>query len=697
MTDEAPSLALHQGGIAFQAAAQVTGVVAGHDIHALQVTLPSPAGVPALHQLRAPVGDFIGRSAAFTTLIATLRRADGTSTVISGIRGMGGIGKTEFALKVATALQADFPDAQLFLELHGTTLDATTPAALLQQAIRAFAPTAVLPTDLSSLQRQYTSLLTGKRVLVLADDARDVEQVRPLLPPLGCVLLVTSRTRFTLPGLLTYDLDLLPADEAAQLLLDLCPRIQAAAPQLAALCGYLPLALRVVGSVLRTDATRTIASYLSRLEARQTRLAALQDPADSTLNVEGVLGLSYELLDRPAQAVLEQLSVFTGSFDRVAARTIVKPPSGKRVEITEILAQLYRRNLVSYDLDTERYWLHDLIQVFAAQRLRTTPMAAARRRHAKYYQIVTQKAEDLFKRGGEATVQGLRLFDAESFQIQAAWNWLVAQVDSPQAERDQLLIDYVSATVNIAYLRLHLRDVYLPRLNTALIAATRQANLAAELMILGNLGLVYADLGQPAKAVEYYQRILPTVRMIGAEATEGAALGNLGLAYADLGQTTEAISCHQQHLAIARRIHNQQWEANALGNLGSAYTALGQWQAAFEYTQQHLQIARNRKDRHSESNALGNLAKIYVAMDNTDQALAHYKAMLLISQELGDTRNIAFASWNIGILLKAQGKLAEAIALMQIRVDYEHLIGHRDAENNAATVAELRQQWAATV
>jgi hypothetical protein len=253
----------------------------------LNIIPPTPAA--ALHQLRAPIPNFVGRADDVARLVQTLSRAaagSGAAAAISGIRGLGGIGKTELAYFVAYQVAGMFPDAQLLIELRGASDPPLSPAQALQMVIRAFAPDLALPDDLEGLQKLYRSLLNGKRALILADDARDATQVRPLLPPQGCALLVTSRQRFNLPGMTPLDLGTLAPAEAEALLLSICGRIGAAAARLAQLCGYLPLALHVSAGLFASDQTLPVADYLQALEDERTRLAGLRDPDDPALDYE---------------------------------------------------------------------------------------------------------------------------------------------------------------------------------------------------------------------------------------------------------------------------------------------------------------------------------------------------------------------------------------------------------------------------
>ncbi len=367
----------------------------------------TPLTTDRRHQLRAPIGDFVGRTDELEMLVQALCRPNGTAAII-GVRGMGGMGKTELAYLVAHRVRHHFPDAQIVVPLAGTTPNRLTPEQALQAVIRDFKPEAKLPDDLPTLTRDYSACLDGQRALILADDAYDAAQVRSLLPPAGCALLLTSRQLFTLPGMQSIDLGLLAADEAATLLRQIAPRIGTHAPELARLCGYLPLALRISADLLANDDTRALPRYLADLEAERLRHLTDPDghPDDPAASVEASLRLSYAALPAEAQTTLAQLGVFVGTFTPAAAAAVV---SETPTPLADTLSLLRRRSLLEYDPASERYDLHDLVRAFALRHLPAD--RPVRLCHARYYQRVADRADALYLEGNERLLEGLALFD----------------------------------------------------------------------------------------------------------------------------------------------------------------------------------------------------------------------------------------------------------------------------------------------
>ncbi|MEO6741464.1 MAG: SMEK domain-containing protein, partial [Chthoniobacteraceae bacterium] len=571
----------------------------------LDEELGTPAPHPvanALHQLRPVKAGFVGRGPDLEKLRA---QADGQAAVITGLRGMGGIGKTELALVLAHEWAARFPDAQLFVDGRGTQAAPPSGGDLLAQVIRAFHPTAKLPEDVAALPGIYADVLHGKRVLILLDNARDAAQAAPLIPPAGCALIVTSRQSFMLGKAAPHHVGRLPDAEAVALLREFHPALgDADAASLVTLCAGLPLALRLAGSHLALDAaerggTPDVAGYLRALGGG--RLAALNaDAADAgEVTISETLRLSEAQLTPAQREAWRALGVFTASFDARAAEDVAAAGA-------EMLRLLVRRSLLEReDRDgVERYRLHDLAADYARAQLAAQSPAAfdtLRMAHARHYVTVGNDAERLYLKGD--AVGGLTLFDRERAQIEAAFEWLAGALarakvvprfsasgsptphtpqphDAARAEAQDylpaatVLLALVNAVAHTGDLRFH------PRQRIAWLEAQRDAarltgNRQAEGNALGNLGNAHAALGDARKAIEFYEQRLVIAREFGDRRGEGAALGNLGNAYRRLGDASKSIEFHEQALVVSREIGDRRGEGNDLGSLGNAYAALG--------------------------------------------------------------------------------------------------------------------------
>jgi CHAT domain-containing protein len=185
---------------------------------------------------------------------------------------------------------------------------------------------------------------------------------------------------------------------------------------------------------------------------------------------------------------------------------------------------------------------------------------------------------------------------------------------------------------------------------------------------LGNLGLVYRNLGNYPKAVEFHQQSLAIAREIQDRSGEGAALGNLGLAYYSLGNYPKAIEFQMQSLAIAREIKNRLGEGQSLGNLGLAYYSLGNYPKAIEFQMQRLAIAHEIKDRQGEGQSLGNLGLAYYSLGNYPKAIEFQMQNLAIAREIKDRQGEGAALGNLGIAYDTLGNYPKAIEFHQQRL-----------------------------
>jgi tetratricopeptide (TPR) repeat protein len=610
-----------------------------------KIVYEAPAlAISALHQLPPPPRDFTGREAELAELLSKIGQG---GVAISGLQGLGGIGKTALALKLAEQLKARYPDAQFYLDLKGASPQPLTAAAALAHVVRAFHPTAKLPEDEAQLRALYLSVLSDRRALLLMDNAAGREQVEPLDPPGGCVLLVTSRTHFTLPGMFAKRLDaLLPAD-ARQLLLKIAPRIGERADEIAELCGHLPLALRMAAGALAERVNLTPIDYLRRLADAQKRLAL----------VEASLTLSYDLLSPDLQKFWRTLAVFPGTFDTSAAAAVWETDADAALDT---LGELIRYSLVEWDESAARYHLHDLARLFADARQSAAERDANRMRHATYFLGVTREAQRLYRQGGEAIKRGLELFDLEWKNIQAGRSWAVKHSHDNDAAA-ALCSTYPAAGISLLNLRQHSRE-NIVWLEAALDATRQLKDLAAEGICLGNLGYHYDDLGEYRRAIEFYEQSLTIARELGDRRNEGANLILIGVAYKNLGEMVRAIEYYEQGLTIAREVNDRRAEGQALGNLGNAYRRLGEPQRAVEFQEQALVIDREFGDRRGEGDTLSNLGNSYLDMGKPQRAIEFYEQRLTIARELGDRRGEGNGYINISLAFDMLGDRTRALA-----------------------------------
>lgn len=661
----------------------------------------------SLHQLPPPPGDFTGRENELAQLTAAVE--DGGAVI--GLFGMDGLGKTVLALKLAQQLTLRYPDAQFYLDLKGTSSQPLTPAEGMSHVIHSYHSTAQLPRSKAELSAVYRSVLYEQRTILVMDNAASRDQIEPLLPPPSCLLLFTSHQHFTLPNLHSLKLKRLPNNDARDLLLKIAPHLQgSSADEIAKLCGYLPLALRLAGSALAGPVDS--AFYLEQLRDAQTRLNF----------VDASLSLNYNLLDTELQRLWCLLSVFPATFDRAAVSSVWEMDD---TPIQDALNSLAGCSLVEWNSAISRYRLHDLARLFAGSRLKEDDHTLAHRRHATHYEAVLRAAKELYLQGDESVQRGLALFDLEWPNIQTgqAWaaehlqeddaaallcnhypdagipclglrlrsrelvRWLKAAVEAAQRLKDRGGEGAHMGNLGTAYHSLGQVESALRNYEQALAIARDIRDRRSEGVHLGNLGTAYRDRGQMEKAIEHYEQALAIAQEIGDRQMEGAGLGSLGTTYLTRGQVEKAIDHYEQSLAIARDIGDRKGEGVRLENLGSAYLDLGQVKKAIEHYEKSLTIARDIGDRDMEGTVLGNLGRAYCALKQTEKAIGHYEQSLAIAQDIGDRKGEGVRLGSLGSAYHDMGQVERAIAFYEQGLMIAREVG--DRRNEGAHLSHL--------
>ncbi len=518
---------------------KITGDNVGGDkiINVHPASNPVASTLTQPHEIPPPPGDFTGREAELRELLTAIEVGGAT---IAGFQGMGGIGKTVLAFKLVELLKPRYPDAQFYLDLKGASTQPLTAAEALAHVVRPYHPVTKLPDSESELRGLYLSALDGQHALLLMDNAANAEQVEPLIPPAGCLLLITSRQHFTVPGLAAKNLDGLSASDARDLLLTIAPRIETHADEIAALCGHLPLAIRLAATTMVNYRNLHPAEYVERLRDRQQRFQL----------IDVSLSLSYELLSEELRERWRLLAVFPGTFADDAAAAVWE------VEVDQakyLLGKLMATSLVEWNETSNRYHLHDLARLFADAKLSAEERAVRQVRFITHYQGVSIASNKLIREGGESRARGLALFDLEWDNIQAVIAW---QSDIIRAGEALLAAQAEALDAGAAFdLRQHSRELIL-RMELSLGLARHLQDRKMEAVALGYLGLTYATLGETNRAIEFYQQRLTIEREIGDRRGEGGALWNMSLALDELGERAQAIHHAEQALTIFEQIED---------------------------------------------------------------------------------------------------------------------------------------------
>ncbi len=399
--------------------------------------LPTAEPVPVRPaQLPATVPDFTGRATFVRELGEVLASATGEQAqvmAVSALAGIGGVGKTTLAVHVAHTARDAFPDGQLYVDLQGAGARAAEPETVLGSFLRALGTAdSAIPDSLEERAALYRSVLDGRRVLVLLDNARDAAQVRPLLPgTAGCAALVTSRVRMVdLAGAHLVDLDVMSPEEALALFTKIVgeERVRSereAALDVVAACGFLPLAIRIAASRLASRRTWTVSFLAAKLGDERRRLDELQA---GDLAVAATFELGYGALDAAQARAFRLLGLADGPDISVAAASALLDLDADATE--DLLESLVDTSLLE-SAAPGRYRFHDLVRLYAracAERDEQPPSEreAARSRLLDYYLATAVRVYGI-ERPGDRTVAHLEKgrFEGEEFGGAAqALDWL---------------------------------------------------------------------------------------------------------------------------------------------------------------------------------------------------------------------------------------------------------------------------------
>ncbi len=567
-------------------------------------TIVVPAHLPA-----APSG-FTGRTAEVRRLTELL--GDTSTVPFAVISGPAGVGKSALAVHCAHAVAGRYDDGQLHLNLRGHDLDEPMPPVdALTRFLRALGmPPTRIPAEADEAVLAYRSLLAGRRVLVVLDNAGSAEQVRPLLPGApGCAVVVTSRD--DLRGLAALDgasplrLDVLTPAESLDLLARMlgADRLAAepdAAAELARLCDHLPLALRIAGAHLAARPDQPVAEYAREL-AEGDRLGGLAIPEDPRAAVGTAFDLSYRALAPRTRLLFRRLGLVPGpDLTAAVAATLCGSPLA---ETAAELARLTAAHLVREHVPG-RYQCHDLLRLYAAERVAAEEPAAEREAataglYTFYLRHLDAAAQVLYPHrirlplpdlpGDPVTFDGtadaLAWLEVELPNLTAAVHH-AARGGQPRTA--WLLADVLRGFFSGRGLAAQWLDVA----NAALTAATDADDATAMAAAHLSFGEAYRSISRYPLAVEHDSAARDLARRAGWAEGESTALGNLGVTVRETGDLRRAEDCFSSALEINVRIGSTRKQALDLLNLGIVHATLGKLASAAELFERATALGR---------------------------------------------------------------------------------------------------------
>ncbi|HEX6681999.1 MAG TPA: BTAD domain-containing putative transcriptional regulator [Candidatus Limnocylindrales bacterium] len=637
-------------------------------------------------QLPADVADFTGRGDLLDQLDAMLDGQDRVM-VLSAIAGAAGVGKTALAVHWGHRVRDRFPGGQLYVNLRGYAAGAPVqPIEALAAFLTALGvPAKEVPAELEQAAALYRSLLDGERMLVLLDNARSADQIRPLLPGTpGCLVVVTSRDRMTglvaRDGAARLDLGVLSADDTRTLLIRLlsADRVQAepeAVAELAELCGHLPLALRIAAANLTAHPGHTIADYTARL--RGDRLTALAVDGDPHAGVRAAFDHSYRSLPDSARGAFRLLGLVPGpdiTAEAAAALTGVAPAWA-----SGLLDKLTSAHLVQ-EHAPGRYALHDLLRRYAEELTGTEDSDQVR--HAALGRLYHHYLDKASAAAGLRYHEILRLPPAAAEpsdlfdDADDAGRWLneerqnlVAAVTSAAGKgHREIAWRLADAVRGYLYYGMHLVD-WQTAADAALAAADAsgepeadpRARAAAHLS-LGVLRWVQGRLPEATDLLHAAARLAGSAGWLEGEA---AALGSLGAVHTDRGRLTEAQRCDHRALALMRQTGWLPGMAGRLASLGVDHLLLGQLHRAADNLAEAITLHRRAGAQNSLANAMTNLGITYHHLGRLADAHDTLDRAVATTLVTGDRFNGPYALSALAAVKRDDGRLGEAHRLAE--------------------------------
>ncbi|HEU5157902.1 MAG TPA: tetratricopeptide repeat protein [Streptosporangiaceae bacterium] len=634
-----------------------------------QGTRAAPAAANVPRQLLAPVGDFVGRDDALATLAGLVGEPSGRApaVVVAVIAGPAGVGKTALVMHWAHQFRRHFPDGELYINLRGADPGpAVPPEEALDWMLRALDVDAEkIPAGVEAKAAAYRSLLDGRRMLVVLDNAANVEQARSLMPGTpGCVVMVTSRG--LLSGFIARDgahrirLDRLTKAEAVDLLRQIIGATQVDAEPAAALtialrCDCLPLALRVAAQRVVTRRHASLAQVADDLCDERSRLDML-DTDDEYTGVRTAFSWSYRALPAPDARTFRLLGLHRGpdiSLDVVAALTGTTTAAARRS-----LELLTSQHLVE-ETAPDRYRLHDLLRCYAEERAHAEEteqdVSHAVRCMLVWYLQAADDARGNFlphhftvaltagvapARRGTFTGYG----EAQRWCEMERINLIAAIHHAADAGHHDIAWRLTVALTAFFYLRKYPAD-WTATHEVGLASARHLGDRVGEASVLMGLGFAFQD-HRFEESMGYFRQALDIFRATNDRSGQAWAILGIGHVSRGLRRFEESIEHYSEALDVFGEMGVRLGRSLAFLGLGYAFGGLQRFELSIECFRSALEFVDD--DQRTEGWALHGLGYGYRGLGRVPESIDHCERALLVFAKIGDWRGQGEAMYNLG-------------------------------------------------
>jgi len=676
---------------------------------------PAPPGTrPVPRQLPSPPPHFVGRSDELRELTRLLTGGLRSGvTKIGAIRGTAGVGKTALAVYWAYRVAEHFPDGQLFLNLNGygpagspvTSLDA---ASRLLEALHV--PLAKMPSSLDSRIGLYRSLISERRILVVLDNAKDADQVRPLLPSgARCFVLVTSRSPMTglvaLDGASLLNLRVFTDTEARQMI---ARRLgtkatsddSVAAGQLIDACARLPLALTVAAALIATRPEQTLAAAVSYLTSAGDRLDALTTGEESS-DLRSVFRWSYQALTPLAARLFRFLAEHPGP-------DISESAAASLAGISHALARRALTDLTDTHLVDQvvpgRFAIHDLLRLYAAEQLCSVDSPgdrrAAGRRALDHYlhsasaaaQVISPTRESLPlippAPGSQPEVfsckdDAMAWLKAEhQVMIRATGYAADAGFDVHAWQLPRALTDYLDRTG-------HWSDWSIIQ-RLALAAATRLGDMDAQAQAHRYLGRACFQLRDLAEAFEHLHCAIELRLRLGDASGEAGARLDICRVHEQRGELDQALTSARAALGLYRFTQHRIGEAVSLNAVGWFLALQGHYSIALGYCTEAVELCARLGHKVAEGQSWDSLGFIHLHMGQPKQAVACYRKSVEDLRQLDHHYDESRALTHLGDAHEAAGEFAAARRAWQQALAILDDLDHEERDQLRVKIAAMR-------